>query len=69
MMNRAKMMSEQAINKIDAGSSDFEYVGMGSTVVIGKDADGTWWVADNGDAVEGLTRAEALRLAEEAANS
>lgn len=66
MMNRSK--AEQAINKIDAGS-DFEYVGMGSTVVIGKDADGTWWVADNGDAVEGLTREEACRLAEEAANS
>ena len=65
MMNRAKMMSEQAINKIDAGSNTvFEYMGA-TTVVVGKDKNG-YWIADNGEEIGGLTREEACRLAEEA---
>ena len=56
--------AEQALDKVEAGSS-FEYVGKGTTVVVGKNANG-YWVADNGDETSGLSRSEANRLAAEA---
>lgn len=55
----AKAIAETALTTVDAGGYDdtYEYVGA-TTIVVGRDNHG-YWVTDNGEEVNGLTRTQA----------
>jgi hypothetical protein len=56
----AKVLAEAALATVDSTPGDtYEYVG--STVVVGRDTHG-YWVADNGDEANGLSRGECKRI-------
>jgi hypothetical protein len=58
----AKGVAEAALTTVDSSVGDtYSYVGHGSTVVAGRDSHG-YWVADNGDEVNGLNRRECKRI-------
>ena len=55
---KARKLAVEAIERLSAG--DHEPVA--DATVAGLDPDGRYWVADNGESIEGLTKAQAIEI-------
>lgn len=54
----ARKLAVEVIDRLAAG--DHEPVA--DATVAGRDRDGRYWVADNGESIEGLTKAQAIEI-------
>jgi hypothetical protein len=55
---RATQLAERAIHNVEGGKHTYVH----ETVVLIKEADGTYSVTDNGEEVNGLDKAGAIRI-------